>query len=246
MRTADIIVKTYPTDYDWLPYLWRSLPRATGYRNVIVLLEEQYPEPPGLPPNAVIARSRRYVGTNPNIPDAKVSGRGCVMERLSAFNYTDAEVLIFVDSDCVFIRDIDFQTDQAVCIDKPAIWWRTWEEAGHEACWIPAAKETLRYQPKVNTMYKYPHIYPASVMRGFWAFIGGRERFMTLHDYTDWNALGNYALDYHPEEVTPVHALNPGPHGTGMIVHQFWSWHRAGHPEVREKLLELCLLNAGE
>jgi hypothetical protein len=241
MKIADIILKTYPLDYDWLPYLFRSLPRATGYRNIVVLLEEQYPEPTGLPANAVIARSRRYVGTDPNVSDKDLSGRGSVIERLCAFDYTDAEVLIFVDSDCVFARDIDFQTDLSICIDRPAVWWRTWEEAGHEACWIPAAKETLRYQPKVNTMCEYPHVYPASVMRAFWEFIGGRERFMTLHDFTDWNALGNYALDYHTEAVTPVHAINPGPHNTGARVHQFWSWHRANHPTVLARMRELGL-----
>ena len=53
MRSADILVKTYPLDYEWLVYLFRSLEvhHVTGYRNVILLLEEQYPTPPNLPVN---------------------------------------------------------------------------------------------------------------------------------------------------------------------------------------------------
>jgi hypothetical protein len=248
MRTADIILKTYPLDYDWLPYLFRSLEvyRVTGYRNVILILEEQYPEPPNLPANAVIARSRRYVGTDPKVSDKDLSGRGAVMERLSAFKYTDAEVLIYVDSDHVFTRDIDFQSDPGICIDKPAIWWRTWEEAGIAKCWLPAATETLGYRPKVCTMCHSPQVHLASVMRKFWEFIGGEKRFWTLHDFTDWDAIGNYALDYHPDLITAVNASDPGPHGVPGSLRQFWSWHRANHPEVRAAMRGLGLLGPGE
>jgi hypothetical protein len=245
MRTADIIVKTRPIDYDFLPYLFRSLRRATGYRNVVVLLEEQYPEPPNLPPNAVIARSRRYVGTGgTGVSDDAISGRGAVMERLSAFKYTDAEVLIFIDSDMVVIRDIDFQTDAGINIDKPAVWWRTWKEAGNAACWIPAASETLGYQPKVCAMCHSPMVYPAAVMRKFWEFIGGDQRFMTLINFTDWDALGNFAIDHCSDNVTPVYCYAPGPHGTPASIRQFWSWHRANHPDIQAAMRELGLTGA--
>ena len=248
MRTADILVKTYPLDYEWLVYLFRSLEvhRVTGYRNVILLLEEQYPAPVGLPANAVIARSKRYVGTDPSKPDKYLSGRGSVMERLSAFKYTDAEVLIYVDSDFVFTRDVDLQADPGICIDKPAVWWRTWVQAGVAACWLPAAAETLGYLPKVDTMCHSPMVYPTAVLRAFWEFIGGEQRFVTLTNFTDWDALGNYAIDYHPDLVTPVYEQAPGSHGAPGFLRQFWSWQRANHPEVRAAMRELGLLPPGE
>ena len=35
MLTTDLFLVTYPPDHVWLPYLFRSLPRATGWRDLI-------------------------------------------------------------------------------------------------------------------------------------------------------------------------------------------------------------------
>lgn len=228
MRTLDIIVKTHPPDYDWLPYLFRSISMyARGYRNLVVLLEEQYPEPDWLPAGTEVARSRRYVDTDIS------SNVGAVIERLRAWAYTDAERFLFVDSDCVFIRTIDFQTDQLICIEKPALYWRTWEEAGEGAYWKPYATETLGYAPKLETMPGYPFCYTRDVMRGFWDFVGGAEGLAKVEHLTDWNAIGNYALDHMSEQVTKRHAselyANP-------CVRQFWSFDRANNPKVQDEL----------
>ena len=239
MKTVDILLKTYPVDYDWIQYLFRSLAKyVTGYRNLVVLLEEQYPDPPDLPANAVIARSRRYVGTDPVRGDKIISGIGGVVERLRAFEYSDAEAFTFVDSDCVFTRPIDLQTDPGINIERPNVFWRTWQEAGEGAVWKGAAAETLGYEPRRETMCGYPFTFPASVMRKFWDFIGGAERLLSLPSFTDWNVLGNFALDHMPEAVTAVNWRDAGP----ACIKQFWSWHRPTHPEVRAELKAMGLL----
>ena len=74
-------------------------------------------------------------------------------------------------------------------------------------------------------------------MEAFWAFVGGAER-MWATDFTDWNAIGNFALDKMPEAVTAVAWSN---HGAASI-RQFWSHHRADHPEVQRELRALGLL----
>jgi hypothetical protein len=236
MITADIILKTYPTDYDWLPYLFRSLTKyVTGYRNLVVLLEEQYPEPPDLPPTAVVARSRRYVGSDPTKPDKIISGRGAVVERLRPFAYSDADVFVWVDSDCVFTRSVDVQTEAVINAQKPVVFWRTWDEAGSAICWKNKAELTLGYEPTRETMCCYPFQFPAPVVRAFFEFVGGADRLLSLPDFTDLNALGNYALDHHPGKVTAVHIGERHRMG-GDCLRQFWSWHRAAHPDVQAEL----------
>ena len=247
MLTVDLIIKTYPPDYDWLVYAFRSLKRVRGYRNVVLLLEEQYPEPPGLPTNAVIARSRRYVGTD------YPSDLGAAIESLHSWAYTDADRLVFFDSDCVWTRDIDIQTEPIINIEKPIVLWRAWEE-GAAFLREPTAR-TLGYEPARETMCRYPFCYPRGVLKACWEFIGGEERLLGLTTKeereknrdkpasymlppTNWDVIGNFAIDHMPSAVTPIHVSQMGPD----CVRQFWSHYRPTHPEVQAELQRLGLL----
>jgi hypothetical protein len=249
MKTVDILVKTHPPDYDWLPYLFRSMARVRGYRSLVLLLEEQYPDPPDLPDYVVVKRSRRYVGTD------YCSNLGAVMERLRAWSYTDAERIVFVDSDCVWSRDVDLQAEPTINLARPVVLWRTWHDAGPAAFLRGPAAETLGYQPPRETMVRYPFTFPREVLSRCWDFIGGESRLSRLttkeardaHPHspeiyllppTDWNVLGSFAIDHTPDLVTPVNWRDAGP----ACVHQFWSHDRPTAPAVREVLGRLGLL----
>jgi hypothetical protein len=244
----DILIKTYPQDYDWLPGLWKSLARVRGYRSVVLLLEEQYPAPPNLPANVVVARSRQYVGTD------YPSDLGAVVERLRAWAYTDADRILYVDSDCVFSRDVDLHTEPTINAERPIVLWRPWEEAGGAAFLRAPAARTLGYDPPRETMCRYPFCFPRDVLKACWDFIGGENRLLTLttkeerdantvrpRSYlmppTDWNVLGNFALDHAPEAVTAVNWRDAAP----ACVKQFWSWHRPTHPAVQDELRRMGL-----
>jgi hypothetical protein len=227
---TDLVLTTFPPDYDWLPYLFRSLDRVTGYRNLLVLLEGSYPVPAGLPKNAKVILKKDYA------PGAE-SGKAAAIERLGVHQRSDAQAFVFVDSDCVFTRPVDIQTDPTINITRPVVLWRPWEEAGAAQCWKQKTANLLDYEPTRETMCRYPFQFPRSVMEAFWAFVGGAER-MWATDFTDWNAIGNFALDKMPEAVTAVAWSN---HGAASI-RQFWSHHRADHPEVQRELRALGLL----
>jgi len=231
-KIVDIIVKSLPRDYDWLPYLWRSVEKyVTGFRNVVLILEQSYPLPP-LPSRCVVARSCDY-------PVGSESDHGAVVERMRAWHYSDAERLLYVDSDCVFNGPVDFQTEQAINVERPIVLWRKWEEAGPGAVWRTPARETLGYDPSIETMVRYPFCYPRQVLRDFWNFVGGEERLSGLPSITDWCALGAYAADHHPESVTLVHA-SVGL-ATPSCVRQFWSHDRADNPRVQAEMETLGL-----
>lgn len=248
MLTADFIVKTRPQDYDWLPTLFRSFERVRGYRRIVLVLEQQYPEPPDMPANAVVARCRQYVGTD--FP----SNLGVAVERLRSWAYSDADRLIFVDSDCVFSRELDVQSDPSINLDRPIVLWRHWDESGGAAFLRGPARSTLKYDPQRETMVRYPFCFSREVMMSCWFHVGGEERLLSLTTQaqrdsfeqthavyalppTDWNVIGNFAIDCMPEAVTAVHWRDAIP----GCVRQFWSHSRMSSPDVQAELMRLGL-----
>ena len=223
MRTADIVIKTFPRDYEWLPYLFRSVAKyATGWRQIIVLIEQHY-EPPELPDGARLVRCRQYEGTE--CP----TSIGVPMERLGAWRHSDAEVLVFIDSDCVFCRSTDLQADPTINIERPVVLWREWDENQPSRRWRAPAAVALGFKPPYWTMLRYPFVFPRGVMQGCWEFCGGEERLRTI-DLTDWEVICNFALVHRPEAVTKVHISEAGP----ACVHQFWNKGGATHPLTNE------------
>ena len=225
MKTADIVIKTFPTDYGFLEYCLRSIAKfATGYRQLLVIIEEQYEAPP-LPEGARLIRCRQYQDT-----DCPPS-RGVPIERLGAWRHTDADVLIFVDSDCVLCRPIDFQTDPTINIERPVVLWTDWDGSGPCEKWRAPAAAALGFNPPVLTMCRYPFIFPRETMRRCWQACGGEERLRAI-DCTDWEVIGNYALLREPEAVTMVHVSKAGP----ACAWQFWNQGGVTHPLTQADL----------
>jgi hypothetical protein len=234
--TVDILVKTHPPDYPWLKYLFRSMGRVRGYRHLALLLEEQYPLPPGLPPDTVISRSRRYVGTD------YPSGLGAVVERLRAWSYTDADFVLYVDSDCVWSRGADLSSDPALWEGgRPVVLWRPWGEPnGTGDCWRAAAERTLGCSAARATMVRYPFCFPRDVLRACWYALGGESRLVSLATRdeiarsapclppTDWHVLGNWALAHASGRVAPRHWSQAGE----PLVRHFLSYDGADSPHV--------------
>ena len=225
MLSIDIVVKTFPGDYPWLPYLWRSIAKyVTGYRDLIVIIEEQYEAPP-MPDGAKLVRCRRYEGTDCP-PD-----RGVPIERLGAWRHSNADVLAFVDSDCVACRPLDLQTDPTINVERPIVLFTDWETSGPCQKWREPAKAALGFDPPWLTMCRYPFVFQRELMRECWDFCGGEERLRTV-PCTDWEVIGNYALVKRPDAVTALHVSKAGP----KCAHQFWNKGGAFHPLTQEEI----------
>jgi hypothetical protein len=225
MKTAGICIKTFPPDYGFLEYCFRSIRKyATGYRQVLVIVEEQYEAPP-IPEGARLVRCRQYEGT-----DCPPS-RGVPIERLGAWRHTDADVLIFVDSDCVICRPVDFQTDPTINIERPVVLWTEWEGSGPCEKWREPARRALGFDPPALTMCRYPFVFKRETLMGCWQMCGGEERLRTI-DLTDWEVLGNYSLLFAPM-ISYVHMSKAGP----ACVHQFWNKGGVTHPLTQDEIV---------
>ena len=219
MLSVDIVIKSFPGDYEWLPYLFRSIAKyATGWRQLMVIIEEQYEAPP-MPEGARLVRCRRYEGTD--CPPA----RGVPIERLGAWRHSDADVLVFVDSDCVFCRPVDLQTDPTINLERPVVLWREWDDSQPQHKWREPARLALEFDPPYLTMCRYPFVFRRETLERCWEWCGGEARMRKI-DLTDWEVAGNFALVQRPETVTKVHASEAGP----ACVHQFWNQGGVTHP----------------
>lgn len=250
--TTDLFLVTYPKDYPWLEFLFKSINRyVTGFRKLIVVLEEQ--DGDEIPfqlsmygPDAWEMKTcRNYRGTE------YPGYTGQAVEKLRAWSYTNADRIFILDSDLVFTRPVDLETDARANIQKPVVIYRPWEEAGEAKCWHPSTVELLGNAP-FETMCCHPFIFPGWMLHRLWEELGGEEKLLQNPPrddrgapcISDFNVMGNFAIRMHDEAdhdlVTTCnhHAITIPPN----FVHQFWSHHTVDHPEVRAKLKELGFL----
>jgi hypothetical protein len=236
--TVDIFLVTWPGDYEWLPYLFKSIGKfVSGFRKVVIVLEGG-DDPPrdALDYNAAFAweikRCPKYRGTS-------YEGRsGQALEKLRAWHYSDADRIMYIDSDCVFKRKIDLQTDKLTSIERPPVWFEPWKDVGDAKCWHKPTREILGFNPPYETMRHYPFVYPGWFLRATWEHIGGEERLRKFKDPCDYNVMGSFAIKFMPEFFNVIDGKKPV---KNQAIHQFWSFHGAGHPDVVAVLEKLGL-----
>ena len=233
--STDLFLVTYPPDYQWLPYLFRSIDqRVIGFRRLVMVLEDGYPEPPALPWYVTVKRCRSFSGEG--------HGRhfSQPVEKLRAFRYTDADRVLFIDSDCVFTEMLD------VAIYEPPVIVAPWDRVGDALCWYEPTKLLLGFEPPFETMRRFPFVYPTWFLRELWQHLGGHagiaaRRAQGLTAIPDFNLMGNYAIMRHPDKFE---LCREGCEGLPpRVIRQFWS-HGGLTPEVLAELDELGLSGA--
>ena len=261
--TTDIFLITFPDDYQWLPFLFRSIARhVMGFDRLVVVVEEGDEPPLALLQNSgvrawEIERCRRYRGTS------YPGYTGQAIEKLRAWHYTDAERVMFIDSDCVFTRPLDLQTDPHINLAKPIVWWRQWNEAGPALCWKESTDQILGFSSYGETMCRHPFVFPGWMLHLLWERIGGEERLFRFPRVSDFNLMGNFAFSledqvgYSEDMFTLNHWPPPPPAATeadharlgeaiavevpGACVRQFWS-RKGVTVEVEEEMRKMELM----
>lgn len=229
--TVDFWAISYPKDYAWLPFLWRSIDKyVTGFRRCVLVIEEQDQPPVDLPAYVDLKRCRNYRGT-------EVEGYwGQSIEGLRAHEYTDADVIWYLESDCVFTRRIDAASDQEYSIVTPMIVRAPWGTVGPAEKWRAPTARIIGYDPPSEMMRRHPFVFHRATIGAAWDLCGGEERLRREHDHiSQFNILGCAALKYHREFYREVHtdsaASIPAP-----CMRQFWSHHTPDHPDVQREL----------
>lgn len=247
---ADLFLRTYPNDYKWLPYLFRSLARhARGWSDLVIVL----PRPPAGSEvtfgqqiselNAAIVRPLdewatrfREAGTllgrigvfrcAEHYPDDYL---GQSITKLRAWEFSSADEIGFIDSDLVFLHD------WSPMMDYGGIEVREWDEA-HDAkrAWYGITAELLGQEPPLETMCRHPFQYPAQFIRRVWDSVSDKVRSVVSsgRHISEFNLLGNYAFIHERNFFRFIPPVGPD------MVKQFWSY--AGiTPNVEAELRRL-------
>lgn len=166
--TADILVISYPGDYEWLRWSMKVLKKnLTGYRNVHLVLQGQS-EGCKLPDIDMDNVTVHYA------PEPKMPGYYAQQAlKLNADKYTDAEYIVHVDSDFFFKDPCD--VSEFFIEGVPAWLWSWYSDLGDTVPWrAPTERATGE---KVDR--EYMQCLPQIIRRNLYEKV--RQRILDTH-----------------------------------------------------------------
>jgi hypothetical protein len=230
---TDLVIKSYPGDYEWLGYCLRSIQKfCTGFNNVIVMLPRSHPLP--LTKETVV------------LLDAPEGYLQQQVAKLNADRHTQADYVVHIDSDTIFTRPI---TPEFFFRNGKPVWTVTpFDESDpdEKKAWLHVMVKCLRKMPPYEFMRKCVIPVPRFIYALFREFIEKTHK-MTMeqyicsqpgHEFSEYNCLGFFCWLYHRDQFhwndTSIDGV------TNWPWLQKWSWGGLT-PEIRnefERILE--------
>lgn len=226
--TCDIFIKTCPKDYEWLNYCLRSIDKyASGFRKVVLVM-------PNHGAGVVMPASLQKPGSYELkvVTDSEPGYLWQQAVKLEADKYTDADFILYMDSDCLFTRTV---TPQDFLIDGKARWEFSSNMRDDQRVWVPVMHKFLGRKPQAEFMQRHPFMVPSWALpeiRQFCRYRHGVEMsdyIMAQADaknalaltFSEWNCLGFFLHEFHHERIAWVEENSP--QWKPDCVKQFWS-----------------------
>lgn len=192
-KSIDVFYKTYHQDKKWLEYSLRSLTKfVTGYNNIIILIpirDKRYFESIVLPERATIQYVKEY-------------GNGYLFQqvcKIQAHKYTDAEYILFADSDLIFDHPINLQ--DFIADGNPEILYTSYDKVGDAICWKEPTESFIKEPQEFEWMRRNALIYHRSTLEAIEKYEPNLEYIiMTSQRFSEYNAIGAYAWKYEREK----------------------------------------------
>lgn len=196
--TCDIFIKTYPADGKFLEYCLRSIDKfATGFRKIVLVT------PMGSRVGEILFDAGNV--RCPNIIEVEEYGADGYLSqqvfKLHANTFSDAEFILFMDSDTIFTRPV---TPETFFIDGKIAWLYTPYDK-IKTPWQPITEKFLGCPVEFEFMRRHPLLAPS------WLLAALRTFCRTMHDvsldeyimaqpqraFSEFNALGALAYYFH-------------------------------------------------
>jgi hypothetical protein len=233
MKTADIFIRTYAGDAEWLRYCLRSIVKfATGFHSTTVVCPVASHDV--IHPIAAEFGCPYDACEQLNVDDYV----GQQATKMLADKWCAADIVCFMDSDSVLVRP--FTPESVVGPDGKVQLLKTrydgidlpWQEITEQVVGFPVAWEYMRRHP-----FAYPKELLPLVRQRIEEFQGMPfEQFIRSipgRHFSEFNAIGAVADRLYPEMIdwvdTAEHALPE------VYVKQFWSWGGLT-PEIRAEI----------
>lgn len=190
--TIDIFIKTYRKDFRWLQYCLRSITKfVSGVRDVHIAV-----------PQEDLADIQTWGLTREKIHAVREYGRGYLFQqviKMKADTFTDADHIMFVDSDCCFTGP--FFPELMIKQSKIILMITPYESLPADFPWQKPTEQALGFKCPFETMRRLPLLYPREVIKAC------REHVEKKHDtdiedyimsqpaFSEFNVLGSYAYE---------------------------------------------------
>lgn len=216
--TTDIFIKSYHKDFPWLSNCLRSIQRfGTGFRDIVIVI----PDTDNLDHLTI-----------EKVVKVKEYGEGYMFQqsvKLHADLYTDADMIVQLDSDCVFTRPV---SPESFMTEGKVDWLYTpWGNVGEDAkrAWGEVMRKCIGEDPPAEFMRRSSQMIPRWALQEFRGFIAERHGVGTEHyimsqpgrHFSEFNCIGFYLWLHHHEKVNWINTEEGLPPN---LVRQFWSW----------------------
>lgn len=211
---VDIVIKSYPTDYQWLAYCLKSIAKyCRGFNDVIVMLPRSHPLNLTLEKVVLLDAPEGYLAQQ--------------VAKLNADKHTQADFVLHVDSDMVFTREV---TPDYFFKDGKPIWAIGDFDPVSKLAWYHVMAKCLQEAPEHEFMRKCAVIAPRWLYSEFRGFIEARHG-MSMdayvmsqpgHEFSEYNCLGFFSWLKHREAFHWHDTLKDGVPEWPWS--QKWSW----------------------
>lgn len=231
--TTDIFIRTYEKDLGWLRYCLRSIAKyVTGYRQIIICIPD--PQRKLLDPWNLTAEK---IVTSPVYKEDYL---GQQISKMEAYKHTDADAIVFVDSDCCFNKPVDFSVELFEG-ERPIIYKTLYERVGDAICWKEITEKTLGISLEYEYMRRLPFIFLSQTLKSASLYIKLKHN-LEVSEYilkqpgrhfSEFNYLGAYA-DANENELYRFKDTEKEGYGDDYLK-QNWSWGGIT-PEIKAEL----------
>lgn len=215
----DIYIKSYHKDFKFLRYCLKSIAKfATGYNKIILAI-----------PNNEINMLWNTIGEelktlNISVVPLAEYGDGYLYQqwcKMSANQISDAEFIMYVDSDCIFHFPIDLQT--LIKDGKSELLYTHYSKVGDAICWQQCTESILNKKVEYEFMRRNGLIFKKSTLDNIAKEYPDLERQIMLSArFSEFNMLGAYAFF---NELDQYNFINTDDWKyTEPVVRQYWSW----------------------
>jgi hypothetical protein len=211
----DILIRTYPKDYEWLHLALASIQKhVTGYRNIVICT----PNKRGL--EHLTAETVVQV---PDLPDGYI---GQQLTKLEAWKYTDADAVVFWDSDVIAIEPLD--VNEYFENGKPIIWKTRYAEI--QCPWQPITEQAMGYLVEWEYMRRMPLVYNTKTLKNVCMYLEEVHKLplftylsrVPYRSFSEFNVMGAFAEVHEPKGY--VFKDTNGADMPKIKAMQFWSW----------------------
>jgi hypothetical protein len=212
---VDIFIRTYDKDIKWLEHSLRSIQKhVTGYRNIVIAI-----------PNAKLL-SHLTLEKVIEVEDLADGYIGQQFTKLTAYQYTDADAVIFWDSDVIACEPVD--VGEWIKDGKPIIYKTPFELT--QTPWKIPTEKAVGFEVEYEYMRRLPLPYLTSTLKATCKYVEDVHKVTLKHylnhctnrAFSEFNVIGAYAERFESKNYTFIDTETVSM--PKNKVRQFWSW----------------------